>query len=201
LQILSHWDYRNFLTTASPSNHSYLRSLGASQIFDYRDPRVANFTLEAAAGIQGQDGPTVPFVMDCTGSKAGSLVHIAKIAQKGTRVAVLLPVILKDATDEEAPEYTFDVDSSAQWAEGVEIRGTRTHFYMEVRAILLVLEYCHVLELLYRSSIEEQDLGIWNHLGVVVNWLLGACKMHLGKLLGACKLDLGKLLGACKLHL
>ena len=47
----------------------------------------------------------------------------------------------------------------------------------------------------------QQDLGIWNHLGVVVNWLLGACKMHLGKLLGACKLDLGKLLGACKLHL
>jgi hypothetical protein len=46
----------------------------------------------------------------------------------------------------------------------------------------------------------EQDLGIWNDLGVVVNWLLGACKM-----LGACKLDLGKhlgeLLGACKLHL
>jgi ferric iron reductase protein FhuF len=36
----------------------------------------------------------------------------------------------------------------------------------------------------------EQDLGIWNHLGVVVNWLLGACKMHLGKLLGACKLHL-----------
>jgi hypothetical protein len=50
----------------------------------------------------------------------------------------------------------------------------------------------------------EQDLGIWNHLGVVMNWLLGACKI-----LGACKLDLGKhlgkhlgeLLGACKLHL
>ena len=37
---------------------------------------------------------------------------------------------------------------------------------------------------------KEQDLGIWNHLGVVVNWLLGACKMHLGKLLGACKLHL-----------
>ena len=31
----------------------------------------------------------------------------------------------------------------------------------------------------------QQDLGIWNHLGVVVNWLLGACKM-----LGACKLHL-----------
>jgi len=110
---------------------------------------VANLILEAAAGLQGQDGPTVPFVIDCIGSKAGSLVHIAKIAQKRTRVAVLLPVILKDATDEEAPDYTFDVDSSAQWAEGAETRGTRTHFYMEVRAILLVLEYYHVLELLY----------------------------------------------------
>jgi hypothetical protein len=27
----------------------------------------------------------------------------------------------------------------------------------------------------------KQDLEIWNHLGVVVNWLLGACKMHLRK--------------------
>ena len=110
---------------------------------------MANLILEAAAGLQGQDGPTVPFVIDCIGSKAGSLVHIAKIAQKRTRVAVLLPVILKDATDEEAPDYTFDVDFSAQWAEGAETRGARTHFYMEVRAILLVLEYYHVLELLY----------------------------------------------------
>lgn len=147
LQILTHWGYRNLLTTASPSNHSYLRSLGASQVFDYRDPRVAILILEAAAGLRGKNGPTVPFVIDCIGSKPGSLVHIAKIAQRGTRVAVLLPVILKDATDEEAPEYTFDVDSSAQWAEGVEIRGTRTHFYMEVRSILLVLEYYHALEL------------------------------------------------------
>jgi hypothetical protein len=35
----------------------------------------------------------------------------------------------------------------------------------------------------------KQDLGIWNHLGVVVNWLLGkllvACEKHLGNLLGA----------------
>jgi hypothetical protein len=43
-------------------------------------------------------------------------------------------------------------------------------------------------------AVAQQDLGIWNHLGVVVNWLLGACKMHLGKLLG-------KLLGAYKMHL
>jgi hypothetical protein len=63
----------------------------------------------------------------------------------------------------------------------------------------------------------QQDLGIWNHLGVVVNWLLGkllvAYKKHLekhlgkllGDLLGAYRKHLGKhlgnLLGACRKHL
>ena len=70
------------------------------------------------------------------------------------------------------------------------------------------------------KSYNQQDLGIWNHLGVVVNWLLGAygsswgscwgpvkctCRKPLWKLFGAYKLDLGKLLGkllvAYKMHL
>jgi hypothetical protein len=42
------------------------------------------------------------------------------------------------------------------------------------------------------ASTIEQDLGIWNHLGVVVNWLLGK---HLGKQLGACRKPLGEALG------
>jgi hypothetical protein len=69
--------------------------------------------------------------------------------------------------------------------------------------------------------VTKQDLGIWNHLGVVVNWLLGdyrrswgscwgpvksTCRKllgkHLGELLGACRKHLGehlgKLLGACR---
>jgi hypothetical protein len=56
------------------------------------------------------------------------------------------------------------------------------------------------------STLVKQDLGIWNHLGVVVNWLpgklMGACKIGLGKLLEkllrACRKHLGKLLGASK---
>jgi hypothetical protein len=44
----------------------------------------------------------------------------------------------------------------------------------------------------------EQDLGIWNHLGVVVNWLLGACKMHLGKLLGPVESTYGSYWGPVK---
>jgi hypothetical protein len=90
--------------------------------------------LESAGAAQ--DGPAVPFIFDCIGSKSGSIAQLAKIAQKGTKVAVLLPVIIRDASDEDAPEYAMDVQSAAEWEEGVDARGVRTHFYQEVRVIL-----------------------------------------------------------------
>jgi NADPH:quinone reductase-like Zn-dependent oxidoreductase len=130
LQILSHWGYKNLLTTASPLHHPHLRSLGAAHVFDYRHPLVASQILEAA--VPSSSSGTIPFILDCIGSKSGSLATLAKIAKKGTKVAVLLPVIVRDATDEKAPEYSMDVQSSAEWEEGVETRGVRTHFYAEV---------------------------------------------------------------------
>jgi hypothetical protein len=133
LQILSHWGYKNLLTTASPANHAYLRSLGAAHTFDYRNPDVSKQIIEAVE----KQVPAIPFVFDCIGSKFGSLAQIAKIAQKGTRVAVLLPVVLKDATEEDAPEYAMDVQPHAPWAEGVDTSGVRTHFYKEVRCMIL----------------------------------------------------------------
>jgi NADPH-dependent curcumin reductase CurA len=124
------------LTTASPSHHTYLRSLGATHVFDYRDPDVSKRIIEAVE----KKIPAIPFVFDCIGSKSGSLAPLAKIAQKGTKVAVLLPVILKDATEEEAPEYAMDVQPHAPWVEGVDVRGVRTHFYKEVSCNLLEAE-------------------------------------------------------------
>jgi len=92
-------------------------------VFDYRERDVVEQILEAANG-------NVPFVLDCIGSKYGSLAPIAKIAKKGAKVAILLPVIVKDASEAEAPEYAMDVESSALWAEGVDARGVRTHLYL-----------------------------------------------------------------------
>lgn len=128
LQILRHWGYSNLLTTASPAHHANLLSLGASQVFDYRDPEAVKHILEAVE----EQTPAIPFILDCIGSKSGSLAQIAQIAQKGAIVAVLLPVILKDATEQDAPEYAMDVEAHAQWEEGVQARGVRTHFYAEV---------------------------------------------------------------------
>lgn len=128
LQILSHWGYKNLIATASPSHHENLRSMGAAHCFDYRDPNVAKQIMES---VERQPS-VIPFVIDCIGSKSGSLAQIIKIAQRGTRVAVLLPVLIQDATEQEPPEYSMDVKKSVQWAEGVETRGVRTHFYKDV---------------------------------------------------------------------
>lgn len=131
LQILSHWGYKNLLTTASARHHEYLRVLGARHVFDYRDAEVAASILKAAAA-QADRTPVVPFVFDCAASQKGSVAHIAKIAQSGTRVAVLLPVVVRDATDDVAPEYLLDVQAAADWVDGVEVRGVLSLSYQEV---------------------------------------------------------------------
>ncbi|CAK7211296.1 hypothetical protein SBRCBS47491_001075 [Sporothrix bragantina] len=128
LQILHAWGYTNLLATASPRHHEYLRSLGARHTFDYRDVDVAS-KIQRAVDNNTRTGPAVPFVLDCIASQQGSLTQIAGVAQKGTRVAALLPVIVRDATDDVAPEYAMNVQAAVDWAEGVEARGVRTHFY------------------------------------------------------------------------
>lgn len=132
LQILRHWGYRNLIATGSPKHHALLKELGASQVYDYRDPNVAELIL-AGAG-------TVPYILDCIGSKAGSLAPIARIAKKGSKAAILLPVIVKDSSETEDPEYEMDVSVSADWAEGVDARGVRTHFYLDVSYIQVFIE-------------------------------------------------------------
>lgn len=124
LQISRHWGFTNLLATSSPQHFKLLKSFGAKEVFNYKEPDVVSKILDFAT--------EVPYVLDCIGSKFGSLEPIAQIAQKGSNVAVLLPVIIKDASVEEVPEYSFDVGASADWAEGVNYRGVRTHFYLEV---------------------------------------------------------------------
>jgi NADPH:quinone reductase-like Zn-dependent oxidoreductase len=136
LQILSHWGYKNLLTTASPSHHEYLLSIGAAHVFDYHDPDVSKHIIK----VGQKQTPVIPFIFDCIGSRLGSLAQAAQISQRGTKVAVLTPVVLKDATEDEPPEYSMDTQPHAQWAEGVEVRGVRTHFYMEVSCIPWSLE-------------------------------------------------------------
>ena len=101
LQILRWYGYKNLLATASKRNHSLLKEYGASSVFDYNDSSITA-QISAAAGDKG-----VKYILDCIGSQSGSLAPAAKIAGNGTTVAVLLPVIVRDASETEAPKYAM----------------------------------------------------------------------------------------------
>ncbi|KAL3422396.1 zinc-binding dehydrogenase [Phlyctema vagabunda] len=125
IQILKWYGYNNIIATASAQHHALLQSFGAVQLFDYRT-RDVTASILAAAGVG-----SIPFILDCIGSKSGSLAPLAQIAKSGAKVAVLLPAIVKDASESEAPEYEMDVQKAAAWSDGVDARGVRTHFYLE----------------------------------------------------------------------
>ena len=125
LQTLKWYGYRNLLATASKRNHALLEEYGAMSVFDYNDPKVTDQILAAASG-NGVD-----LVLDCIGSQPSSISPIAKIAGQSTTVAVLLPVIVRDAGETEGPEYIMDVQSAVQWKSGPVVKGVRTHFWQE----------------------------------------------------------------------
>ncbi|KAI0138621.1 GroES-like protein [Hypoxylon sp. NC0597] len=126
IQVLKFYGYRHLIAVASPRHNEFLKQLGAEDCFDYRSPTVVEDLLKTYK--QG-DAPAFPMIIDCIGSQVGSIDKIAKIATRGTTVAIMLPVIVKHATETEVPEYSMDASTSAQWAEGVTVRGVRTFFY------------------------------------------------------------------------
>ncbi|KAJ9623588.1 hypothetical protein H2203_005850 [Taxawa tesnikishii (nom. ined.)] len=123
IQVLTHWGYTNITAVSSARHHELLRSLGASHVFDYNDPDVVSAITKEVGNI--------PYIFDCIGSQKGSLAPLAKIARKAAKVAVLLPVVVRDATEEVEPIYGMDVRDYADWTDGVEVRGVRTHFYLD----------------------------------------------------------------------
>ncbi|KAH6716834.1 chaperonin 10-like protein [Leptodontidium sp. MPI-SDFR-AT-0119] len=134
IQILSYYGYTNILTTSSVAHHALLKSYGAKEVFDYRSKDVVADILSCPS-IKGYGGK-IPFILDCIGSKEGSLRPLARIAGGGARVAVLLPVLVREKEEGEeggkgGPVYGMDVKSEAEWREGVDVRGVRTHFYLE----------------------------------------------------------------------
>jgi len=141
IQVLRYYGYEKVFTTASKKNHALLKGYGASDVFDYGESDVVEKILKAAGG-----GAKIPLIFDCIGSKAGSVAPISRIAEKKCRMAVLLPIIVKDASETVTPEYMMDVGAAAEWADGVEARGVRTHFYLDVS-----LPSCNTYPLLHTS--------------------------------------------------
>ncbi|KAI1743803.1 GroES-like protein [Xylaria scruposa] len=126
IQVLRYYGYKHIVATASSKHHAYIKEIGASEVYDYRSSTVVEDLLKSA---QGREVPAFPLIVDCIGSQQGTLTAISKVAQSSSTVAVMLPVIVKHASDESAPEYSMDASTSVEWAPGVNIAGVRTHFY------------------------------------------------------------------------
>lgn len=121
IQVLKYFNYSNIIAVASKRQHDLLRSLGATKTVDYTD---------ADAVDQIKALGRIPLIADCIGSRDKSLAPIAAFAEAGAKVAILLPVIVRDASDTEEPIYSFDPkDVGIDWKEGVVTIGVRTHFY------------------------------------------------------------------------
>ena len=129
LQILKWYGYTNLIATASKSHHEKMQRYGAARCFDYRDADVENELLDFATS-QSKSGK-IDYIVDCIGSLDGSVIPISHLAQPGANVAIVLPVIVKDAAEGVKPEYEMDVLKAADWREGVTAVGVRTHFYLD----------------------------------------------------------------------
>ncbi len=65
----------NLIATASASHHQLLGSPGATKILDYKNAdfttQILNYAKSLSIAV-----PAVPFVLDCIGSKAGTLAAL-----------------------------------------------------------------------------------------------------------------------------
>lgn len=125
IQVLRYWGYTNILAVASGRHAQSLKQLGASKVFDYtKDGVVEEIKKEG----------DIPRIVDCIGSVEGTMAPLTKIATSGSIVAVMLPVIVSHASDADEPEYEMDASKVlvGKWAQDVDVRGVRTHFYTDV---------------------------------------------------------------------
>lgn len=158
IQILRYYNYKSVIAVSSSRHHARLLSLGATDVLDYNSPfsnlKAQLETIEANKG-------KVQFYLDCIGSAAGSIAPISRLAPPGSKVAIMLPVILQNATEDTPPLYSMEVEKVADWKDGVEAKGVRTHFYLENK------EYAEKLQSIIMPDLIEQGVVKANEVRIV----------------------------------
>jgi NADPH:quinone reductase-like Zn-dependent oxidoreductase len=133
IQLLKYFGHTQILTTASPKNHELLASFGATKCFNYNEVDVSEQILHHAASLTtGHDAgaASIPCILDCIGASTGSVLPLTRIAQSGSKVAILLPIIISPSAPNTIPTYSMDT-TTYPWAPNVTTVGVRTHFYLD----------------------------------------------------------------------
>lgn len=151
LQILKWYGYKKVIATAGKAHHDKLKRYGADACFDYRDDDAVKRILDHVGEKDLQ------FIIDCIGALNGSVRPVSHIARKGAKVAIMLPVIVRDAAEGGSPQYEMDISKCADWAEGVEAVGVRTHFYTDNKFLEKHLQSEIMPEALRRGIVEPND--------------------------------------------
>ncbi|KAI0636543.1 GroES-like protein [Trametes polyzona] len=104
------------VTTASPRNHALVRSLGANEVFDYRDPDVVQ-------KVKNVSGDTIRAAFDTISERESQRISAEVIAPGGGKAVYILAVI-EDATARTDVERVFTL---LYWALGrpFTLKGTK----------------------------------------------------------------------------
>jgi len=138
LQILKYYGYENVIAVAGENHHERLRGYGAKMCFDYKG---SEDVVDRIKEFVKNDGGEIGYILDCIGSLQDSVQPCSLIAEaRGCKIAILLPVIVKDAAVGVRPEYEMDVQKCADWKDGVVPSGVRTHFWMDNKVLAQTLQ-------------------------------------------------------------
>ncbi|KAF5385380.1 hypothetical protein D9615_001071 [Tricholomella constricta] len=127
IQLLHAAGYKKILATASPKHHAFLRSLGATDTFDYNSPGLTSDIAKAVGG-----SGKVPLSVDCISTDT-TLDTLAKVISPTGKVAFLLPfkkgnTLTAKHVDEMKMEPPKD---NGPFAKTTKLIGVRTFRFLE----------------------------------------------------------------------
>lgn len=127
LQLLKLAGYRNIVTTASPRNHEFLKSLGATHTFDYRSTDLTTELLSVTKGSKYR------YAIDIVAAQS-SLGALAPVLGAGSIIGILLPVKEGDTiTNHPEAKMTSEIEPwVVELFPGVDIRPVGTFMYPKV---------------------------------------------------------------------
>jgi len=117
--------YKSIIATASPKNHEYLKSLGATDVFDYSDPELSSKILSAAGG------KPLKYAVDCVTAEE-TLHKVAEVVGEGSIVSMLLPIKEGGSVTTKGEMWVELPEGINPFKKGVEVIGTRTFTFQEV---------------------------------------------------------------------
>ncbi|KAG6808140.1 hypothetical protein H0H93_000535, partial [Arthromyces matolae] len=127
VQLLQAAGYRKILATASPKHHAFLKSIGATDTFDYNNPNLSSDVAKAVGG-----NGKVPIVIDCIATES-TLKALADIVSPTGTAAILMPIKKSNTiTVKQASDFIPGIpEDNAPFAKTVKTLNVRTFTFLQ----------------------------------------------------------------------